>query len=86
MSKFDVVVSHGASIPSICLGTCTLKGGAGSVAVAHAIASGYRHIDTATMYDNEEAGGAGWLGRSLFAGVIRGGLWLALSSRRSGRR
>lgn len=59
MSTFDVVASHGAMIPSIGLGTWTLKDEAGSLAVAHAIASGYRHIDTARMYDNETAVGEG---------------------------
>lgn len=59
MSTYDVVASHGALIPTIGLGTWTLKGEACAEAVAHAIASGYRHIDTAKMYDNEDGVGQG---------------------------
>jgi hypothetical protein len=59
MSNFDVVASHGALIPSIGLGTWTLKGEACAEAVAGAIACGYRHIDTAKMYENEEGVGQG---------------------------
>jgi diketogulonate reductase-like aldo/keto reductase len=53
------VEANGASIPAIGLGTWTLKGEAAARLVAEAIGSGYRHVDTATMYDNEEAVGAG---------------------------
>ncbi len=59
MSTYDAVASHGALIPTIGLGTWTLKGEACAEAVAHAIASGYRHIDTAKMYDNEDGVGQG---------------------------
>lgn len=59
MSNYDVVPAHGALIPSIGLGTWTLKGEACAEAVAGAIANGYRHIDTAKMYDNEEGVGQG---------------------------
>lgn len=59
MGKLDVVASHGAQIPTIGLGTWTLKGGACAEAVASAIADGYRHIDTAKMYDNEDGVGQG---------------------------
>ncbi|MHA1527763.1 MAG: aldo/keto reductase [Alphaproteobacteria bacterium] len=53
------VEANGANIPAIGLGTWTLKGEAAARLVAEAIGSGYRHVDTATMYDNEEAVGAG---------------------------
>ena len=53
------VDANGANIPAIGLGTWTLKGEAATRLVAGAIRSGYRHVDTATMYDNEEAVGAG---------------------------
>jgi diketogulonate reductase-like aldo/keto reductase len=59
MSNFDVVAAHGALVPTIGLGTWTLKGEAGAEAVQTAIAGGYRHIDTAKMYENEEAVGQG---------------------------
>ena len=53
------VNANGANIPAIGLGTWTLTGEAATRLVADAIRSGYRHVDTATMYDNEEAVGAG---------------------------
>jgi diketogulonate reductase-like aldo/keto reductase len=60
MSKFEqYVVSHGARIPSIGLGTWTLAGDACATLVAGAIKAGYRHIDTAVAYGNEEGVGAG---------------------------
>ena len=46
-------------VPALGLGTYTLKGPACQEAVADAIAIGYRHIDTAKMYENEQAVGQG---------------------------
>lgn len=59
MSNYDAVAAHGALIPSIGLGTWTLKGEACAAAVAAAIGSGYRHVDTAKMYENEDGVGQG---------------------------
>jgi len=53
------VDANGANIPAIGLGTWTLMGEAATRLVTDAIRSGYRHVDTAAMYDNEEAVGAG---------------------------
>ena len=49
----DVVTAHGARIPKLGFGTFPLKGDDASRMVAHALKTGYRHIDTAQMYDNE---------------------------------
>ncbi len=57
MTQF--VEAHGARIPAIGLGTYPLKGAACAKAVAHAIGVGYRHIDTAAMYSNEDGVGDG---------------------------
>ena len=46
-----------SAIPSIGLGTWDLRGEACTQAVSSAIALGYRHIDTARMYQNEHAVG-----------------------------
>ena len=46
-------------IPRIGLGTWPMRGAEAQRAVESAIALGYRHIDTAAMYGNEEAVGAG---------------------------
>lgn len=54
-----VIEANGARIPALGLGTWTLKGRACSDLVAHAIGIGYRHLDTATAYGNEEDVGAG---------------------------
>jgi diketogulonate reductase-like aldo/keto reductase len=45
--------ANGAAIPVIGFGTFRLQGEPCRRAVATALASGYRHIDTAAMYDNE---------------------------------
>lgn len=53
------VPANGADIPAIGLGTWTLEDRGASELVAEAIRAGYRHIDTAAMYNNEEAVGEG---------------------------
>lgn len=53
------VDANGASIPALGLGTWTLKGEECAAMVEHAIAAGYRHLDTAAMYKNEDAVGEG---------------------------
>jgi diketogulonate reductase-like aldo/keto reductase len=53
------IVANGANIPVLGLGTWTLLGDQCRTLVEVALAAGYRHIDTARMYDNEEAVGAG---------------------------
>jgi len=51
--------AHGARIPAIGLGTWPMRGAECAQAVAEAIAAGYRHIDTAVSYGNEEGVGEG---------------------------
>lgn len=55
----QLVEAGGAAIPAIGFGTWTLKGETCARLVTHALQSGYRHIDTAALYDNEEAVGEG---------------------------
>ena len=50
--------TQGISLPRLGLGTYRMQGDACRAAVESAIALGYRHIDTAEMYGNEEAIGA----------------------------
>jgi 2,5-diketo-D-gluconate reductase B len=50
--------TQGISLPRLGLGTSRMQGDACRVAVESALALGYRHIDTAEMYGNEEAIGA----------------------------
>jgi diketogulonate reductase-like aldo/keto reductase len=53
------VSGNGADIPAIGLGTWTLRDEAATKLVAAALEAGYRHIDTAMMYENEAAVGEG---------------------------
>lgn len=53
------VTSNGASIPAIGFGTFELEPDDAEKMVEHALRVGYRHIDTAQMYQNEEAVGRG---------------------------
>ncbi len=53
------IESHGARIPLIGLGTWDLRGRSCALMVEEALRLGYRHIDTAAMYRNEDEVGAG---------------------------
>jgi 2,5-diketo-D-gluconate reductase A len=50
----SVDLGNGVSMPMIGFGTSQLRGRHGYDAIRHALEAGYRHIDTATMYRNEE--------------------------------
>lgn len=54
-----IELSNGKPIPQIGVGTWTLKGDEATHNVRLAIEAGFRHIDTAQGYDNEEAVGQG---------------------------
>src|SRR5258708_35699855 len=54
-----VVEAHGARIPLVGLGTWELRGRACARVVEQALRLGYRHIDTAELYDNEREVGEG---------------------------
>src|SRR5215210_1294169 len=47
------VEANGARIPAVGLGTWELRGRVCARVVEQALRLGYRHIDTAEMYDNE---------------------------------
>ncbi|MCI0752833.1 aldo/keto reductase [Teichococcus vastitatis] len=53
-----LIETHRIAIPKLGLGTWQLTGAAGQAAVESALALGYRHIDTAARYENEQAVGA----------------------------
>ena len=52
-------MTNGVQIPKLALGTWLIKGAAAKDAVKNAIEIGYRHIDTAQAYGNEEEVGNG---------------------------
>jgi 2,5-diketo-D-gluconate reductase B len=54
----DHLQTQGISLPRLGLGTYRMQGDVCRAAVESALGLGYRHIDTAEMYDNEEAIGA----------------------------
>lgn len=54
-----IIEANGMRMPRIGLGTWPMKGAACQAAVESALALGYRHLDTAEMYGNEDAVGAG---------------------------
>ena len=58
-----VVEANGARIPAIGLGTMTLKEQVCIDAIKTALRLGYRHLDTAERYGNEE-----WVGEGLRQG------------------
>ncbi|MGP9811169.1 aldo/keto reductase [Rhodopseudomonas sp. NSM] len=55
----EVVDAHGATIPAIGLGTWELSGHACARIVEQALRLGYRHVDTAQIYNNERDVGEG---------------------------
>jgi diketogulonate reductase-like aldo/keto reductase len=55
----QVIEAHDARIPTIGLGTMTLKEDVCVQAVKTALQIGYRHLDTAAFYGNEKENGEG---------------------------
>ena len=55
----QIIEAGGARIPAIGLGTWELRGRTCARIVEHALRLGYRHLDTAQMYDNEREVGEG---------------------------
>jgi 2,5-diketo-D-gluconate reductase A len=69
----------GGQLPLVGLGTWKLRGDEARAAVTAALAAGYRHFDTATMYGNEEA-----VGQALAAdGIDRDDVFLTTKLRPS---
>ena len=55
----NFIEANGAKIPAIGLGTWELRGRTCARIVEQALRLGYRHIDTAQMYENEREVGEG---------------------------
>jgi len=53
----NLILIKGIKVPSIGLGTWQLNGSAGKKTITEALSMGYRHIDTAEMYGNEQVVG-----------------------------
>jgi diketogulonate reductase-like aldo/keto reductase len=66
------VEAKGARIPLVGLGTWDLRGRACARTVEQALRLGYRHVDTAEMYDNEREVGDGLRA----AGIARGEVFI----------
>ena len=54
----DMITTRDLRMPKLGLGTWRMKGVECREAVERALSLGYRHIDTAEMYGNEEEVGA----------------------------
>lgn len=65
-----VIEANGARIPAIGLGTWDLRDEVCTNMVGEALRIGYRHVDTAAMYGNEEAVGEGVRGSDVGRGDI----------------
>jgi 2,5-diketo-D-gluconate reductase B len=63
--KTQNLQTQGITLPRLGLGTFRMQGDLCRAAVESALALGYRHIDTAEMYGNEEAIGAAIAGSGL---------------------
>jgi 2,5-diketo-D-gluconate reductase B len=55
----ETITANGLNMPRLGLGTYGMQGATCQAAVEAALAMGFRHIDTAQMYANEDAVGAG---------------------------
>jgi diketogulonate reductase-like aldo/keto reductase len=58
-AETPVVEAHGAHIPTLGLGTWELRGRSCARLVEQALRLGYRHLDTAEIYENEREVGEG---------------------------
>jgi 2,5-diketo-D-gluconate reductase B len=68
----DRITTKLLDMPKLGLGTWQLRGAEGQAAIEQALALGYRHLDTAEMYGNEEI-----VGRAIAAsGVPRGEIFV----------
>src|SRR5260370_10418929 len=54
----EKIQTQGVAIPRLGFGTFRMPGGGCQPVVESALALGYRHLDTAAMYENEDAVGA----------------------------
>ena len=59
IGPIPAVEANGAAIPLLGLGTWELRGRTCARVVEQALRLGYRHVDTAEMYDNEREVGEG---------------------------
>ncbi len=66
------ITRQGAAMPALGMGTWEMRGAEATAAVDRAIGMGYRHIDTAQMYENEAEVGTALAG----CGVPRNELWV----------
>ena len=66
----QIVEAGGARIPLLGLGTWELRGNVCVRAVEQALRLGYRHVDTAELYDNEAAVGEGLRASGISRGEV----------------
>ena len=73
VGPLPTVATSGAKIPLLGLGTWDLRGRTCARMVEQALRLGYRHIDTAEMYDNEREVGEGDSAQAAFETYLADG-------------
>ncbi|EXJ86910.1 alcohol dehydrogenase [Capronia epimyces CBS 606.96] len=76
MNNLNFKLNSGFSIPALGLGTWQSPAGQVRAAVSHAIKCGYRHIDCAYVYGNEQEVGEGIKDGMAAAGIARSELFV----------
>ncbi|QDJ08457.1 2,5-diketo-D-gluconic acid reductase [Roseomonas mucosa] len=66
----ELLTQHGLRMPRLGFGTWPMTGAECEAAVRQALELGYRHIDTAERYENEDAVGAGLAASGLARGDV----------------
>jgi 2,5-diketo-D-gluconate reductase B len=66
----DTIITRGVSIPRLGFGTFRMPSGGCQPVVESALAFGYRHLDTAAMYENEDAVGAAIVASNVARGEL----------------
>lgn len=70
MTSPTITLNTGTKIPAVGLGTWQSEKGQVATAVYHALKSGYRHVDAAFVYGNENEVGEG-LQKAFKEGVVK---------------
>lgn len=71
MTLSPFILNDGIALPAVGFGTYLIADGDATAAVSSALSAGYRHVDTAAVYENEAGVGAGLREGMAAAGLAR---------------